>query len=100
MPCAAVVAVFNDARSKDYNEIAEPLLGLIKDRKARKANPDGFVTRTLSHSKTEQQQNGFTKMAIPTGARYCRLLCCGGGVGFHSRARICMAEISMDERLW
>jgi hypothetical protein len=45
MPYAAVVALFNDARSKDYNEIAEPLLGLIRDRKARKANPEGFVNQ-------------------------------------------------------
>jgi hypothetical protein len=43
MPHAAVVSLFNDARSKDYNEIAEPLLGLIKDRKARKADPDAFL---------------------------------------------------------
>jgi hypothetical protein len=45
MPYAAVVALFNDARSKDYNEIAEPLLGLTKDRKARKANPDAFMNQ-------------------------------------------------------
>lgn len=45
MPHAAVVSLFNDARSKDYDEIAEPLLGLIKDRKARKANPDAFVNQ-------------------------------------------------------
>jgi hypothetical protein len=45
MPNAAVVSLFNDARSKDYNEIAEPLLGLIKDRKARKANPDAFLNQ-------------------------------------------------------
>jgi len=45
MPYAAVVALFNDARSKDYNEIAEPLLGLIRDRKARKANPEAFVNQ-------------------------------------------------------
>jgi ChrB-like protein/chromate resistance exported protein len=45
MPYAAVVSLFNDARTKDYNEIAEPLLGLIKDRKACKANPDAFVNQ-------------------------------------------------------
>jgi hypothetical protein len=43
MPRAAVVALFNDARSKDYDEVAEALSALIKDRKARKANPDAFV---------------------------------------------------------
>ena len=45
MPRAAVVALFNDARSKDYDEVAEALSALIKDRKARKANPDAFVTQ-------------------------------------------------------
>jgi len=43
MPYAAVVSLFNDARSKDYHEIVEPLLGVIKDRKARRTNPDAFV---------------------------------------------------------
>ena len=32
MPHAAVVALFNDARSKDYDEVAETLALLIKDR--------------------------------------------------------------------
>jgi hypothetical protein len=45
MPRAAVVALFNNARSKDYDEIAETLALLIKDQKARKANPDAFVTQ-------------------------------------------------------
>jgi hypothetical protein len=45
MPYPAVVSLFNDARSKDYNEIAEPLLGMIKDRKARKAHPDAFFNQ-------------------------------------------------------
>ncbi|MBV8970130.1 MAG: chromate resistance protein [Verrucomicrobia bacterium] len=45
MPRAAVVALFNNARSKDYDEIAETLALLIKDQKARKANPDAFVNQ-------------------------------------------------------
>jgi len=45
MPHAAVVALFNDARSKDYNELLGPLLELTKSRKARQANPDGFVNQ-------------------------------------------------------
>jgi hypothetical protein len=40
---AAVVSLFNEARSKDYDELAEPLLALLKDQKARKANPEAFV---------------------------------------------------------
>jgi hypothetical protein len=43
MPHAAVVSLFNDARSKDYDEVAETLALLIKDQKAHKANPDAFV---------------------------------------------------------
>jgi hypothetical protein len=45
MPRAAVVALFNNARSKDYDEVAEALTGLIKDQKARKTNPDTFVNQ-------------------------------------------------------
>jgi hypothetical protein len=42
MPYAALVSLFNDARSKDYDEVAETLALLIKDQKARKANPEAF----------------------------------------------------------
>src|SRR5262249_36407218 len=45
MPRAAVVALFNDARSKDYDEVAETLAVLIKDQKARKANPEPFANQ-------------------------------------------------------
>jgi hypothetical protein len=37
MPHAAVVAMFNEARAHDYDEIAEPLTRLIKDARGRKA---------------------------------------------------------------
>jgi hypothetical protein len=42
MPHAAIVALFNDARARDYDEIAEPLTRLIKDRKARKTSAETF----------------------------------------------------------
>ena len=42
MPHAAVVALFNEARARDYDEIAEPLTRLIKDRKARKESRETF----------------------------------------------------------
>ncbi|HEX4202576.1 MAG TPA: Chromate resistance protein ChrB, partial [Chthoniobacterales bacterium] len=45
MPNAAVVAMFNDARARDYDEIAEPLTLLIKDTKGRKASPEIFAGR-------------------------------------------------------
>ena len=44
MPCAAVVALFNEARARDYDEIFEPLTHLIKDRKARKASAETFAS--------------------------------------------------------
>jgi hypothetical protein len=43
MPYAAVVALFNEARARDYDEIAEPLTQLIKNRKARKVPADAFT---------------------------------------------------------
>src|SRR6267154_5522572 len=45
MPYAALVSLFNDARSKDYDEVAETLTLLIKDQKARKADPDAFANQ-------------------------------------------------------
>jgi hypothetical protein len=44
MPYAAVVALFNEARARDYDEILEPLTDLIKDRKARKASAETFAS--------------------------------------------------------
>jgi len=44
MPYAALV-LFNDARSKDYDEVSETLTLLIKDQKARKANPEAFANQ-------------------------------------------------------
>ena len=45
MPYAALVALFNDARSKDYDEVSETLILLIKNQKARKANPEVFANQ-------------------------------------------------------
>src|SRR4051794_40143398 len=42
---AAVASLFNEARSQDYGELAEPLLALIQDQKARKANPGAFANQ-------------------------------------------------------
>ncbi len=42
MPHAAIVALFNEARARDYDELFEPLNLLIKDSKARKQSPDTF----------------------------------------------------------
>jgi hypothetical protein len=43
MPPAAIVALFNEARAQDYDEIAEPLTRLIKQRKARKESRETFT---------------------------------------------------------
>src|ERR1700719_3706531 len=45
MPYAALVSLFNDARSKDYDEVSGTLTLLIKDQKARKANPEAFANQ-------------------------------------------------------
>jgi len=42
MPQAAIVALFNEARARDYEELFEPLNLLIKDSKARKQSPETF----------------------------------------------------------
>jgi hypothetical protein len=42
MPHAAIVALFNEARARDYDELFEPLNLLIKDSKARKQTPETF----------------------------------------------------------
>jgi hypothetical protein len=44
MPHAAVIALFNDARARDYDEIAEPLTRLLKDQKPRKAPTENFTS--------------------------------------------------------
>jgi hypothetical protein len=44
-PHAAVVALFNEARAREYDEIAEPLTRLIKDRKARKESRETFTSQ-------------------------------------------------------
>ena len=45
MPYSAVVALFNDARSRDYDELVEPLNLLIKDSKTRKKSPESFANQ-------------------------------------------------------
>ena len=45
MPYAAVVALFNDARSRDYDELVEPLNALTKDTKTRKNSPESFANQ-------------------------------------------------------
>jgi hypothetical protein len=55
MPYAAVVALFNEARARDYDEIAEPLTQLIKNRKARKLAGDAFTVELEKAQKRFQE---------------------------------------------
>ena len=41
-PYASLVAMFNEARARDYDEIAEPLTLLIKDSRSRTTAPETF----------------------------------------------------------
>jgi hypothetical protein len=43
LPYAAVVALFNEARARDYGEIVEPLTQVIRDRKTRKIPAETLV---------------------------------------------------------
>src|SRR6202011_3746528 len=43
MPHPPIVPMFNDARARDYDEIAEPLSHFVKDSKSRKKTPDMFA---------------------------------------------------------
>jgi hypothetical protein len=45
MPYSAVVGLFNDARSRDYDELVEPLNLLIKDTRTRKQFPGSFANQ-------------------------------------------------------
>jgi hypothetical protein len=45
MPYSAVVSLFNDARSRDYDELVEPLNLLIKDSKTRNKSPESFANQ-------------------------------------------------------
>jgi hypothetical protein len=42
MPPGALIALFNDARAKDYAELGGALTNLIKDTKLRKESPESF----------------------------------------------------------
>ena len=45
MPYAALVAMFNEARAREYDEIAEPLALLIRDTRGRKTSPEAFTNQ-------------------------------------------------------
>jgi hypothetical protein len=61
MPHAAIVAIFNEARARDYDEIAGPLTRLIKDPEGRKASPKTFAKQLqkLRYRYEEIRENDF-----------------------------------------
>jgi hypothetical protein len=63
MPYAAVVALFNDARSRDYDELVEPLNLLIKDTKTRKSPRKPFPTNCKGFG-VEQIFKGLAKQGL------------------------------------
>src|SRR5208283_5112592 len=55
MPYAALVAMFNEARAREYEEIAEPLALLIRDTRARKTSPEAFTNQLQKLHKRFQE---------------------------------------------
>src|SRR4029077_15356585 len=43
MPYPALIAMFNEARAREYDEIAEPLTSLIRNTRDRKSSPEAFT---------------------------------------------------------
>jgi hypothetical protein len=74
MPYAAVVALFNDARSRDYDELVEPLHLLIKDTKTRKKSPEAFANQLQKLRERFQQIRDIDYFESSRGEDLHRLL--------------------------
>jgi len=55
MSYAALVAMFNEAREREYEEIAEPLTLLIRDARGRKTSPKAFTKQLQKLHKRFQE---------------------------------------------
>jgi hypothetical protein len=55
IPNAALVAMFNEARAREYEEIAEPLTLLIRDTRGRKTAPEAFSNQLQKLHKRFQE---------------------------------------------
>ena len=55
MPYAALVAMFNEARAREYEEIAEPLTLLIRDTRGRKTSSEAFTNQLQKLHKRFQE---------------------------------------------
>ena len=55
MPYAALVAMFNEARAREYEEIAEPLTLLIRGARDRKTSPEAFTNQLQKLRKRFQE---------------------------------------------
>ena len=55
VPYAALVAMFNEARAHEYEEIAEPLTLLIRDTRGGKTSPEAFTNQLQKLHKRFQE---------------------------------------------
>ena len=74
MPYAAVVALFNDARSRDYDELVEPFNLLIKDTKTRKKLPEAFANQLQKLRQRFEEIRGIDYFESSRGEDLHRLL--------------------------
>ena len=73
MPHAALVALFNEARGKDYDELAEPLARLTQERKARKIPAETFAGQVEKLRRRFQEIQGIDYFRSPRGEDLQRL---------------------------
>jgi hypothetical protein len=74
MPHAAMVALFNEARERDYDQIAQPLTDLIKDRKSRKRSLELFSGQLQKLRQRFQEIRDIDYFLSPRGEDVQRLL--------------------------
>jgi hypothetical protein len=74
MPHAAIVALFNEARAREYDELSEPLNLLIKDSKARKQSPDNFSNQLQKLRQRYQETRDIDYFQSSRGEDLQRLL--------------------------
>ena len=74
MPHAAIVAMFNEARARDYDEIVEPITHLIKDSKSRKRSLETFSAQLQKLRQRSQEIRDIDYFQSPRGEDVQRLL--------------------------
>jgi len=74
MPHAAIVALFNEARAREYDELSEPLNLLIKGSKTRKQSPDNFSNQLQKLRQRYQETRDIDYFQSSRGEDLQRLL--------------------------